>query len=158
MQTAINWREASGKTAIRRTTPSAPLIELATRELLPGRGKILDFGCGHGADVATLKQLSFRAEGWDPVHHPEPPPEKRGRFDLVLCTYVLNTLPIEDEAPTLERIRQCLKPGGVAYITVRADLEREGWTSKGTFQRDVHLDLPVKINKLKAFRTYEMCA
>jgi hypothetical protein len=34
-------------------------------------------------------------------------------------------------------------PDGVAYITVRRNLKKDGFTSKGTYQRIVRLNLPI---------------
>ena len=51
-------------------------------------------------------------------------------------------LPPEQEQALLDEIRSYLAPGGTAYISVRADIDRAGPTSRG-YQRPVRLDAPV---------------
>ncbi len=131
-----------------RSRMSWPAAELMKTGLLVGR--ILDYGCGHGRDADELGPVCRR---WDPHWSPRMP---RGRFDTVLVTYVLNVLPIEEEAGILERVRTKLRPGGLAFITVRRDVGKDGPTSTGTYQRNVELDLPVFLEVKKHFCTYVM--
>ena len=77
-----------------------------------------------------------------------------GKFATILCNYVLNVLPPEEESSVLDDIRSKLTPGGVAYIAVRRDLKAEGTTSKGTYQRNVKLDLPILYERKGAFCIY----
>jgi 2-polyprenyl-3-methyl-5-hydroxy-6-metoxy-1,4-benzoquinol methylase len=124
----------SHKTAIRRKLHSAPSHYLAQRNLLKGR--CLDFGCGHGKDAEILD-----LERYDPHFFPTKP---KGKFDTILCTYVLNVVPKDQEAVILKRIKALLsRPHGKAYITVRRDVKKDHLTSKGTLQRRVRLKLPV---------------
>lgn len=53
-----------GDTAMHRTALSKPAAMLHRNDLL--KGKVLDYGCGHGYDADTLGLWS-----WDPFHRPE---------------------------------------------------------------------------------------
>lgn len=152
--------QAAGKTAITRKTASVPARMLASRlaQLHEANGEkdvfetVFDYGCGKGKDIEYLSQHFNHADGWDPVHKPEPKPFKmkrrHGGWDFVLLTYVLNVIPKEDRSSTLHYIRSFLPKWGSALITVRTrqDIDRsrtDKWkkhedmyvTTKGTIQR-----------------------
>lgn len=131
--------QAAGKTAIHRTGPSRPVRVLHEMKLLKGR--ILDFGSGHGADVRWMQDQGLEATGYDPVHGPYDQP--KGRFATVLCTYVLNTLPVDKESWLIEDLFRFKRKNGCIYVTVRRDIDQGGWTKKGTFQRQVELHAPI---------------
>lgn len=126
-------------TAKDRDRPSFP-----TRKLLGLghiRGRVLDFGCGHGADVDFLRKKGFEVEGYDPHHLPERP---KGTFDTILCHYVLNVLIRREQTGVLMDVSEYLKPSGSAYYTVRRDLRREGFRQHykhnvPTYQSNVRL-------------------
>jgi hypothetical protein len=107
------------QTAISRKMPSAPLAWLLKEGHVVGT--VLDFGCGRGFDADYLL-----CDGWDPYWRPENKPTRL--YDTVLATYVLNVIPEEDERDrVLHEIEDYLYTHtGVAYITVRRDLPREG--------------------------------
>ncbi len=132
-------------TAISRRRPSLPMAWLAGRGLL--RGRILDYGCGRGFDCAY-----FNTEGFDPYYRPDPP---AGPFDTITCNYVLNVLPEADRGAVIESIRGLLRLGGIAYLAVRMDVQRPGYTSRGTFQEIVTLDLPV-VKQTAGYRIYRL--
>jgi len=138
----------SHKTAIKRNSISAPARFLRQQKLLTGR--ILDYGCGHGKDCEELK-----AEGYDPYWQPKMP---EGKFDTVLCTFVLNVMSVSEQEQVLNNIKTLLSSNGKAYITVRRDLIAEGITVKHTFQRNVTLDLPVIYYKKNKFEIYQLGA
>ncbi|MEE8385658.1 MAG: methyltransferase domain-containing protein [Dehalococcoidia bacterium] len=129
-------RDASGKTAMRRKTWSAPMRWLYSAGLFHRPGaKVLDYGCGHGADVVALREHQVDAIGFDPVHSPEGGAHQAGQFDIVTCHYVLNTLPSTAERMfVIDGMLAALKPGGRGFVTVRRDVRQAGWTSKGTYQ------------------------
>jgi hypothetical protein len=128
-------------TAIRRNGTSRPLALLLANELVRDGDTFLDYGCGHGEDVAHLTELGYEARGWDPHHRPD---GDRSSADVVLCSYVLNV--IEDPAERLDvlvRVHQLAHR--VAVVAVRTTAERalmdgatrhrDGWmTAKNTFQ------------------------
>ena len=146
-------------TAIRRDGPSAPLRWLLQGGHLPppegdhfyGRHAftggpiddaptVLDYGCGHGADVEHLRSLGYDADGWDKYWKHQA--IRKDGYDVVLCTYVLNVIVDADErAEALRDMLSCVKPGGVAFVTVRRDLD--GDTES---QRLIRLDFPTLVD------------
>ncbi len=84
---------ARHRTAIHRHRLSRPL-ELAIEDgLLTLDDRVFDYGCGHGDDIAHLRERGIACEGWDPVHssHNEVKPA-----DVINIGYVINV--IEDAA------------------------------------------------------------
>ncbi len=96
---------------------------------------MLDYGCGRGIDADT-----YKLEKWDPWFFPGMP---KGKFDTIMCNYVLNVISPGQEDIALWKIKNLLKPNGCAYITVRRDIKRDYSTSKGTIQRRVYLGLGI---------------
>jgi diadenosine tetraphosphate (Ap4A) HIT family hydrolase len=126
-------------TAIDRTKISSPVQFLLDRDLLKGR--ILDFGCGLGYDVKLLGSRGLDISGYDPYYLPIDP---IGKFETIVCCYVLNVLMPEEQADVLMNIAYLLKPGGKAYYAVRRDLKKEGFREhyvhkKPTYQCTVKL-------------------
>lgn len=105
-----------------RTRPSFPLRYLLKERKIQGR--ILDFGSGLGRDVQFLNEQGFDVTGYDPYYAPEIP---QGRFDTILCFYVLNVLLPEEQAHVLMAISELLKPQGCAYFAVRRDIQKDGF-------------------------------
>lgn len=126
-------------TAIDRIKLSSPVQFLLSQNLLTGR--ILDFGCGLGTDVNFLEKHGLDITGYDPHYFPTYPD---GKFDSIVCCYVLNVLMPEAQADVLMNIAHLLKPGGRAYYAVRRDLKKEGFREhyvhkKPTYQCTVKL-------------------
>lgn len=128
----------SHKTAIGRTKPSAPARLLVSQGLIKGLdyGYVLDYGCGRGFDASY-----YGWERYDPYYCPDLRIFRD--YDTILCSYVLNTLHKREEAKILTHIQDLLASDGVAYITVRRNLKKSGFTNKGTYQRIVRLNLPI---------------
>jgi ATP adenylyltransferase len=105
-----------------RKWPSYPTKQLYSRGLIHGR--VLDFGCGDGIDVAYLSKHGLDCNGYDPHYASEYP---QGKFDTILCIYVLNVLLPEEQSHVLMAISEQLKPSGKAYFAVRRDLKRSGF-------------------------------
>jgi len=146
----------SGKTAIGRTSMSAPVNLLLSRELLEvGKHVVFDYGCGRGQDMIRLRKLGFKVAGWDPNHHiagysiiGAPDESTLSAYNWYHCGYVLNV--VEDAFLRLEIVKHihALVPrGGSASFAVRTarDIVKsktdswneysDGWvTSKDTFQ------------------------
>lgn len=126
-------------TAKERDRPSFP-----TRKLLGLghiKGRVLDYGCGHGADVDFLREKGFEVEGYDPHYAPERPD---GTFDTILCHYVLNVLLQRTQTDVLMDVSEHLRPSGTAFYTVRRDLKRSGYRQHykhgvPTYQTNVRL-------------------
>ena len=113
--------EVAAKTALHRRGPSAPLKLLLERHAVVGR--VLDYGCGHGADVQYLASLGYEVVGWDPRWAPTLP---EGEFDTVLCTYVLNVVPKKTADRVALEARSYLNngpSGGKVFYTVRSGVE-----------------------------------
>jgi len=126
-------------TAKERDKLSFPASILLSKNLM--QGKILDFGCGHGSDVAFLREKSFDVVGYDPHYAPNYP---SGKFDTIICIYVLNVLEKIEQSDVLMNVSQLLKPGGKAYFAVRRDISFEGFRThkihkKKTYQVNVQL-------------------
>lgn len=117
------------ETAIARKTLSVPARRLRDADLVKGR--VLDYGCGRGRDAKAL-----RCDKYDPHYAPIRP---RGKFDTILCSYVLNVLDTPERSKVLADIRKLLKKDGIAYITVRRDANHFQGLS---WQHLVELDLP----------------
>ena len=132
------------KTAITRSKISAPMKWLNENGLI--NGKCLDFGCGKGFDADLLN-----IDKYDPHYYPD---GTLKRYDVITCTYVLNVLEDFDQIIVLNEIKKLLRPNGVAYITVRRDIKKEGYTKKGTYQCNVVLDLPTINKKSRGYETY----
>jgi diadenosine tetraphosphate (Ap4A) HIT family hydrolase len=131
--------EYSHLTAKERTRPSFPTRKLLAMGHIQGR--VLDFGCGFGADVRLLEEEGFDVVGYDPYHAPDWP---EGRFDTILCHYVLNVLMQREQTNVLMDVAEFLKPSGAAFYTVRRDLKRPGFRMhrkhrKRTYQTNVRL-------------------
>lgn len=131
-------------TAIKRNGASVPLKFLAGKNLINASQTILDFGCGHGADVAWLKNNGYIAYGFDPYWNINLYALKN-RYDIVLCTYVLNVVDQNIRNDVLKKLKSLVTSHGKIYVTVRRDFKKDYITKKGTQQYIVKL--PYKIVK-----------
>lgn len=125
-----------------RQWPSYPTKQLWNLGLIQGR--VLDFGCGLGADVNFLRSHQIDAIGYDPHYAPTYP---TGKFDTILCHYVLNVLLGEEQAHVLMAISELLKPTGRAYFTVRRDIQQSGFRTHTKHNQKVYqcnVGLPYK--------------
>ena len=109
-------------TAIKRTSVSFPTRWLMEQGLLQGR--ILDFGCGYGFDVEYLKGKGYDVCAYDKYYEPKYP---EGKFDTIICHYVLNVLEPNEQTEVLLQVSELLKPGGTAFFTVRRDIKNDGF-------------------------------
>jgi len=121
-------------TAMGRTGVSRPARYLHENNLLQGR--TLDYGSGRGYDADE-----YKLERYDPHWHNIEP---IGKFDTIMCNFVLNVIFEEEIETVIEKVKALLNEGGVAYFTVRRDIPKEGWTLRGTYQHTVYLDLPIE--------------
>ncbi len=115
-------------------------------------GRILDFGCGLGKDVEFLQQKGYEVEGYDPYYFAEFP---KGKFDTIICHYVLNVLMPEEQAGVLMEVSELLKPTGTAYFTVRRDIKKSGFRYHPKQRCDVY-QCNVKLNQ-KSILLAEHC-
>lgn len=90
--------------------PHAPFIKEIIDRL--GCKTVLDYGCGKGEQYTWVMPLhGCTIEQWWGVqvakYDPAYPPfakEPEGRFDLVICTQTLRTIPLEDRAWVIDRL------------------------------------------------------
>lgn len=141
-------------TAKERDKLSYPARLLFDKGLI--NGKVLDFGCGFGKDVEILQAKGLDIQGYDRHYFPTYP---KGKFDTILCFYVLNVLMLEEQTNVLLEISQLLKPGGKAYFAVRRDVRKSGFRihkihQKPTFQCNVILPF-VSIFQNESCELYE---
>jgi SAM-dependent methyltransferase len=156
----VGLRYNAHRTAIHRARMSAPAQALFNEGRI--RGDVLDYGCGHGADVRALRDNHGPVFGYDPAWAPELPGRHARGYDTILCTFVLNVIPnAHMRCEILRDIGRLLKADGVAYVTVRRDVKRTGWTRSGTWQGNIALIvdgdfLAACISKRAAFDTYAL--
>jgi 2-polyprenyl-3-methyl-5-hydroxy-6-metoxy-1,4-benzoquinol methylase len=131
-------------------TQPAPvdLHEVVTRFFIKG-GRTADIGCGSGREVAWLNASGFPAEGFDAsdgllqealARYPSPTfaqaelPALEGiaanTYDSVLCETVIMHLDRALIAPSVRRLLDIVKPGGVLYLSWRV--------TDGADLRDAH--------------------
>lgn len=140
----------SFNTAIKRTKPSLPLRFLIDNNLLSGN--ILDYGCGRGFDYNYLSSLGYSVDSYDPYWKPDG--IGKVEYNTVFCNYVLNVIKTDDEiASVIKNVQNLLTKDGLAYFSVRRDLKKDGFTTRG-YQRMVKLNAPVAFNKSGSFCTY----
>ena len=132
----------SHKTAIHRRKPSAPCRWLYENDKIVC--PILDWGCGLMADAMFLLRNTGMVYGYDPHYSPTPPAQGE-KFNTVLCTYVLNTIPgYFDRCKIVEESLQYLARGGWLYVSIRSrPSDLLGWTKRGTWQGYVGQQLHV---------------
>ena len=125
-------------TAFRWNKPSQALIQLLNKSLV--RGRVLDFGCGHGRDFRHLIANGFNADAYDPYYRPQPP---TGKYDTIICNFVLSVLEPQDRQEVINEIDKYIAADGRAYITVTRNIKRPQWSVRHTFQDYVKLNLPI---------------
>ena len=141
-------------TAIKRTSLSVPTRFLLQHDLLKGR--ILDYGCGYGFDTDELKDKGLDIIGYDYYYRTEYP---EGKFDTIICNYVLNVLEPYAQAEVMMNVSNLLAPNGTAYYSVRRDLQEEGFRQHAihkeyTYQCNVILPF-TSISKTNSYELYQ---
>ncbi len=129
----VHAKKASRNWA-RGRRPSRFLREFAAA--LPPGGRVLDYGCGTGLEMAWLRSRGFRAEGVDGtlefvlearrrcpgsrVLHArfETIPLPPGRYDGIWCNAALLHVPPRELARQLEKLKRALRPGGWLGLTL----------------------------------------
>lgn len=134
----------SANSAIVRKKPSRPMRFLYEKGLLVG--DMLDYGCGRGADAKF-----FGMDAYDPFWMPNKPV---GQYDTITCHFVMNVVDEKTQRDILADIRNLLRFGGNAYITVRRDI-KENYHVRGYQQSLVYLDLE-SIEKNTSYEIYRL--
>ena len=109
------------------------------------RSTALDLGCGGGANTVDLARRGYRVTAIDvagqrsvlgrarrlALDHIQfiasditVYPFEQTSYDCILCTRVLHLLPADSIAGVASRVRAALRPGGVVYIDVLANIRR----------------------------------
>jgi ATP adenylyltransferase len=143
----------SHQTAISRKGPSAPLKLILSEEKISN--PILDYGSGRGADSRHLSGLGYKVTSYDPHWSPISIDDKLGHFNTIICNYVLNVVDETEEKLIISDIKSLLSASGVAYLTVRRDIKKEGVTARG-FQRNVSLSIKPFREKKGSFCIYKV--
>lgn len=126
--------------------PPIDLHEIVTRFFVKG-GVTADIGCGSGREAAWLAANGFIPHGYDASRGlveearqrypelafgvatlPDLVPIAADSFDNVLCETVIMHLARADIAPSLRRLLDIVRPGGVLYLSWRV--------TRGADQRD----------------------
>jgi hypothetical protein len=138
----------SYRTAIKRNALSLPARWLYKNGYVCAGNTVLDYGCGRGNDCDML--------GWDGYDPHWRPYGQLKPHKTIVSIYVANVLVDYEVKAYLSGIKANLKKGGVAYIAVRRDIKKDGWTTRDTYQTNRILDLPVIYEKKGAFVIYKM--
>mgnify|MGYP005818388467 CR=1 FL=1 len=136
---AKDWHEQSAPT---------DLHEIVRRFFIRG-GETCDIGCGSGREVGWLNANGFPTEGFDAsdglleqardrypqfkfsrAELPELQGIAPGAYDNVLCETVIMHLDRAQVAPSVRRMLELVKPGGIFYLSWRV--------TEGTDLRDAH--------------------
>ena len=126
--------------------PRPQLVEwIEARGLAGGGQDALVVGCGYGADAELLARLGFRTTGFDfaPAaiagarrQHPvsevsylvadvfDLPREWQGRFDLVVESLTVQSMPPEQHTVAAQRIAALVAPGGTLLVLATTRDER----------------------------------
>ena len=132
-------------TAIVRKEITRPLRIALEHGLIKKTDRVLDYGSGKSMDCAYLDKNGITCIRYDRYYQPERPV---GMFDVIMCTYVLNVVPPQEQEAIVTDMMSLLKPFGRIVIAVRTPSEilREAtehhWecqpsgyiTSRGTYQ------------------------
>lgn len=135
-------------TAISRKTLPVPTRWLRKQGVILGR--VLDYGCGK---CASVNPPSW--DNYDPHFYPN---GMSGKYDTILCNYVLCTLPNDERMEILHDIQNHLTADGIAYISVRNDRPKQGWgiSSRGTYQGRVRKLPLLCIRETSQYRIFRL--
>jgi len=132
-------------TAIARKEITRPLRIALQKDLIKRGDRVLDYGAGKSIDADYLSRLGLETVKYDKHYYPESP---IGKFDVILCIYVLNVIPPHEQEEAIVEMMSALEPYGIIIIAVRSPEEitreamahnwsaqRPGYiTSRGTYQ------------------------
>ena len=128
------------RTAMARTSLSAPVQLLVRHGLITKEQLFFDYGCGRGDDLNALAESGYTTAGWDP--HYAPTNVLPNKAHAVNLGFVVNV--IEDPAERVEAITNAFKlSSGVLAVGVMLHGPERGGeaygdgvvTSRGTFQK-----------------------
>lgn len=134
-------QDNSGRTAIARTSMSAPTKWLLNNDKLHGR--IIDYGCGRGKDVEILSKKGYDISGYDKNHNPDHQLIQQQSYDIIICNYVFNVIGYKERKVILNNWKEILADDGVAYVAVRRDIPK-GSTKTFKDVTQYYVTLPYK--------------
>ena len=130
--------------------PRPQFVEWAEARNLAGGGhEALVVGCGYGADAELLSRLGFRTTGFDfaptaiaaarrkyPASEVDYyvadvldlPRDWQGRFDLVVESLTVQSMPPEQHAAAVQSIAALVAPGGTLLVLATTRDEGSEWT------------------------------
>lgn len=130
----VHAEKAAGNWGRKKWKPSKFLRRFAAA--LPAGGRVLDYGCGTGVEMAWLKEQGFQVEGIDGtlefvleararcpgaqvVHGRfETARLEAGRYDGIWCNAALIHVPPLEAVRQLEKLKAALRPGGLLGLTL----------------------------------------
>jgi len=132
---------ARHRTAITRVSLSRPVRLALEAGLIDSDTTFLDYGCGRGDDLRSMKAVASACYGWDPVHRPK---GELREAHVVNLGYVVNV--IEDPAERRDVLHDAWGYASRALlVSARLDHEAKGvqlsphrdgaLTGSGTFQK-----------------------
>ena len=110
----VFFKELGGAPPRRALSKTARV--LLERKLV--RGRVLDYGCGHGYDA---DQLGWDA--YDPYYRPVHP---TGPYDTVIVNHVANILTRSSRQALFAAVNALLADGGSAFISVARNIPPAG--------------------------------
>jgi len=116
------------RTALHRSTLSAPVQLLIRHGLLSVDSTVFDYGCGRGDDIEGLKANGLDARGWDPHYAAD---QATVVSDVVNLGFVINV--IEDPAERVDTLHRAFK---LARRVLSVGVMLHGSESPGRAYRD----------------------
>jgi len=141
---------------------------------LPGKGKVLDIGCGGGQDAQSFINNGYKAVGIDMSSRMLKLAKEFSRktkfiqgdfldidfdneeFVAVWCMRVFLLVPFSKEKEFLNKIHKILKPRGHLYISVKiGSTDTEGIDDRGVFRKEITQDSFEMLLKYASFEILE---
>lgn len=138
-----------------------------------GIKRVLDYGCGKGIDIPYYRSVGFYSVGYDPY-----PPfgfseKPKGKFDLVVCAFVLNVLPSETKRiDVIKSASEFLVPEGLMILVTRSpsaiakEVKNWGWKKhsdgywsserRGIFQKGLSKQELTNLSKIAGLKVHPL--
>lgn len=142
---------------------------------LPGKGKVLDIGCGGGQDSQAFINNGYKTVGIDVSPRMIKLAKQFSKktkfiqgdfldidlddeeFVAVWCMRVFLLVPFAKEKEFLNKIYKVLKPGGHLFISAKAgSSDTEGIDDRGVFRKEIMQDSFEMLLKYASFEILEL--
>ncbi len=125
----------ASRTALQRAAPSVPVRRFARAYLRRGH-RVLDFGCGYGADVRWLNARGCPTVGHDTGARFGTRTRRApaGQYDAVLMVYVVNVLPESRRRAAVSQAWRHVRPGGLMLVAARPRADVAAAAAKGDWR------------------------